>query len=179
MSNIFVNVTGNGSAWVDNPTPNNGDIITLYAYENTGASLIDITATDYQGCAIALATTNVQQFQYDSTWGDMTINVVFSHDIITVYSTGNGWATVDNPNPNHGDSVRLSCTPGSRKDKVSSIIVTDSNSNSWQLPAIEDQYFTYDSSWGDITIDVYFDLKWIFRNLWILKQREWWRKNNY
>lgn len=179
MSNIYVNITGNGQAWVDIPTPNNGDIVTLYAYENTGAFLIDITARDQYGYAVALATTNVQQFQYNSSWGDLTIDVIFSHDIITVNSIGNGLAVVDNLNPNNGDSVRLSCTPGSRKDEVVDIIVTDSNSNVWQLPPVDDQYFTYDSNWGDITIDVYFDLKWLFKNLWILKQREWWRKNTY
>lgn len=176
MSNIYVNVTGNGQAWVDNPTPNNGDVVTIYAYINTGATLIDITMQSQYGYYIAVSVAPVQQIAYDSSWGDCTIYVTFSHDIIQVNSIGNGWAVVDNPNPNNGDSVRLSCTPGSRKDEVIDIIVTDSNGNQWQLPPVDDQYFTYDSSWGDIIIDVYFDLKWLFKNLWILKGREWWRK---
>lgn len=179
MSNIYVNVTGNGTGYVDNPNPNNGDIITIYAYANSGATLLDVTMQSQYGYYIAVGITPVQQVQYDSSWGDCTIDITFSADIITVYSTGNGWATVDNPNPNHGDSVRLSCTPGSRKDEVVDIIVTDANGNSWQLPPVDDQYFTYDSSWGDITIDVYFDLKFIYKNLWLLSRRRWWTKNTY
>ena len=179
MSNIFVNVIGNGTAWVDNPTPNNGDIITLYAYENTGAALLDITAVDYQGYAIALATTNVQQFQYDASWQDMTITVTFSHDIITVNANGSGVAYVDNYNPNNGDTVTLYANPVGRKYMLFEIICSDSNGVVLWTAQTETIQFTYDSSWGDITIDCYFDLKWLYKNIWILFQRQWWRKNNY
>ena len=179
MSNIYVNVTGNGTGYVDNPTPNNGDVITIYAYADPGATLIDVTMQSQYGYYIAVWVQPVQTVAYDSSWGDCTIDITFSHDIIQINSIGNGWATVDNLNPNNGDSVRVSCTPGGRKYHVEDIIITDSNGNQYHLPAVENQYFTYDSSWGDITIDVYFDLKWLYQNLWILKQREWWRKNNY
>lgn len=179
MSNIYVHITGNGSAWVDNPNPNNGDIVTLEAYEALGGSLIDITATDSQGYAIALATTNVQQFQYQGSWGDMDIYVVFSHDIITVNANGSGTAYVNNPNPNHGDTVTLYSTPIGRKYEVYEIICMDSNGLVIWTAQNEIVQFTYDSSWGDITIDVYFDLKWIYKNLWILFQKKWWMKNNY
>lgn len=178
MSNIYVNVIGNGSAWVDNPSPSNGDIITLFAYEDSGAYLIDITARDENGYAVALATTNVQQFQYDSSWGNLTITVKFSHDIITVNSNGNGYAYVNIPNPNNGEDVTLYSVPD-RKYEVFEIICSDSNGYVLWTTQSEQYTFTYDSSWGDITIDVYFELKWIFKNLWILKQREWWRKNTY
>lgn len=179
MSNIYVNVTGNGTGWVDNPNPNNGDIITIYAYADSGATLLDVTMQSQYGYYIAVSVTPVQQISYDSSWGDCTIDITCSADIITVNSNGNGWATVDNLNPSDGESVRLSCTPSGRKYEVTDIYISDSNGNTWQLPAVEDQYFTYDANWGDITIDAYFDLKWIFKNLWILKQREWWRKNTY
>lgn len=179
MSNIYVNVTGNGTGWVDNPTPNNGDIITIYAYANTGATLIDVTMQSQYGYYIAVSVVPVQQIAYDSSWGDCTIDITCSADIITLNSNGNGWASVDNLNPDNGDSVRLSCTPGGSHYQVVDIIVTDANGNMWQLPPVDDQYFTYDSSWGDITIDVYFDLKWLYNNIWILFQRQWWRKNNY
>lgn len=180
MSNIYVNSTGNGVAYVDNPNPTTtGEVITLYAYPASGANLIDIEMVDQNGYSIAVSVIVVQTIAYDASWGDCTITVTFSADIITVNSTGNGWAVVDNLNPDNGDSVRLSCTPGSSKDEVIGITITDQNNNVYNLPAVEDQYFTYDSNWGDITIDVYFDIKFIFKNLWILKQRGWWRKNNY
>lgn len=180
MSNIIVNSTGNGSAYVDTPNPTyTGEVITIYAYPASGASLIDITMDDQNGYPIAVSVTTVQQIAYDITWGDCIINVTFSHDIITVNSNGNGWAVVDNPYPDNGDSVRLSCTPGSAQYEVTDIIITDSNSNSWHLPAVDDQYFTYDSSWGDITIDVYFDEKFIYKNLWLLFRRKWWTKSQF
>lgn len=78
MSNIFVYSTGNGSAWVDNPTPVNGDIITLYAYANSPDVLYDINATDQDGHSIALPVTPVQMFSYQGSWGDMTIYVTFT-----------------------------------------------------------------------------------------------------
>ena len=178
MSNIYVNVIGNGTAWVDNPTPNNGDIITLYAYENTGAALLDITAVDYQGYSIALTTTNVQQFQYDASWQDMTITVTFSHDIITVNYTTGGYAYVSNTTPSDGETVTLECIPNF-KYEIIDITATDENGN--VIPLIIDiqQSFVYQASWGAVTIDVTFDMKFIYKNLWLLSRRQWWRKNNY
>ena len=84
MSNIYVNVIGNGTGWVDNPTPNNGDIITIYAYLTPPASLLDIEMQSQYGYYIAVSVTPVQQSGYDSSWGDCTITITFSHNIITV-----------------------------------------------------------------------------------------------
>lgn len=78
MSNIWVTSTGNGSAYVDNPQPVDGDVITLYCTPDPGETLDDVTATDFQGYAIALATVPVQTFTYQAAWNDMYINVVFS-----------------------------------------------------------------------------------------------------
>ena len=180
MSNIYVNSTGNGVAYVDNPNPTTtGEVITLYAYPASGANLIDIEMVDQNGYSIAVSVIVVQTIAYNASWGDCTITVKFSADIITVNSTGNGWVVVDNLNPNNGDSVRLSCTPGSSQDEVVDIIVTDQNGNTWHLPPVDDQYFIYDSSWGDITIDVYFDQKFIAKNLWLLFRKQWWRKSQF
>ena len=179
MSNIFINVIGNGTAYVDNYTPNNGDIVTLYAYEYAGAALLDITAVDYQGYSIALATTNVQQFQYDASWQDMTITITFSHDIVTVHANGSGIAYVNNLNPNNGDTVTLYANPVGRKYRLIGIECYDSNFNLIWTANTETTQFIYDSSWGDITIECYFDLKWLYENLWILFQKKWWMKNNY
>lgn len=178
MSNIYVNVIGYGTAWVNNPSPNNGDIITLFAYEDAGFNLLDITAVDYQGYAIALATTNVQQFQYDVSWQDMTITVTFSHDIITVNYTAGGYAYVSNTNPSNGDTVTLECIPDF-KYEIINIIATDENGNIIPLIIDIQQTFIYDDSWGAVTIDVTFDMNFIYKNLWLLSRRQWWRKNNY
>ncbi len=78
MGFIWVNVTGNGTAYVDNPSPFDGDTITLYADAAQGEQINDITARDSQGYAIALATVPVQTFTYHSSWGDVTISVDFS-----------------------------------------------------------------------------------------------------
>ena len=78
MSNIFVNVTGNGYAYVTNPTPSDGDIVTLYATPDTGETLDDIIAIDSGGHSIALAVTQSQTFIYRAAWGDVSITVVFS-----------------------------------------------------------------------------------------------------
>ena len=179
MSNIYVNVIGNGTGYVDNPNPNNGDIITIYAYLTPPASLIDITMQSEYGYYIAVSVTPVQQIQYDSSWGDCTITITFSHDIITVNANGSGIAYVDNPNPDNGDTVTLYATPVGRKYALIGIECYDSNFNLIWTATTETTQFVYDSSWGDITIECYFDLKWLYKNLWILFQKKWWMKNNY
>ena len=78
MSNIWVNSTGNGSAYVDNPQPVGGETITLYCTPDPGETLDDVTAVDYQGYSIALATVQQQTFTYQAAWNDMTITVAFS-----------------------------------------------------------------------------------------------------
>lgn len=79
MAFIDVIVSGNGSAWVDNNTPHNNEWVTLNAYSYAGETLDDIVAVDQYGHSIALdPTLNQQQFQYDSSWGDVTITVTFS-----------------------------------------------------------------------------------------------------
>ena len=76
MAQIDILVTGNGTAYVDNPTPNIGDTVTLYCDPATGETLLDVLAWDEGGHSIALAVTPVQSF----TWNfvAMTISVVFS-----------------------------------------------------------------------------------------------------
>lgn len=177
MSNIYVNVIGNGTAYVDNPTPNNGDIVTIYAYANVGATLLDLVMDDQGGAAIAVSVVPVQQISYDASWGDCTITATFSHDTIIVNSNGPGYAYVSNPNPSDGETVTLECIPNF-KYEVTAIDAIDENGNI--IPMIVDiqQTFVYQASWGVLTIDVYFDEKFIYKNLWLLFKREWWRKNN-
>lgn len=178
MSSIYVNTIGNGSAWVDNPNPENGDIITIFAYADDGAQLLDLTMQDQNGAYIAIFVQPSQQLQYDGSWGDCTITATFSHDIITLHDNGNGYSYVSNLNPSDGETVYLTSVPD-RKYMVFEIICSDSGGTVLWTAQAEELEFIYDASWGDITIDVYFEMKWIFKNLWILSRREWWRKNNY
>ena len=79
--NIYVNVTGNGSAWVDNPTPNLGDTITLECIPNTGETLDDVQATDGNNYPVAVAVQQTQTITLSSSYdygGSITIDVTFS-----------------------------------------------------------------------------------------------------
>lgn len=174
MSNIDVVVTGNGTAYVDNPNPVNGDIITIYAYADPGAQLLDILMWDQNGYSIAIAVQQIQQIVYDDTWGDCTIYATFSHDIITVNTDGNGYAYVSNVTPADGETVTLYSTPNNHY-VVLEIICSDSNQQVLWTAQGDTVSFTYDANWGDITIDVYFDKKWLFKNLWLLKVAQDWR----
>lgn len=78
MGFIWVNVTGNGTAYVDNPSPFNLDPVTLYAYPATGETIEDITARDSHGYAIAFDKVTEQTITYHEEWGDVTISVEFS-----------------------------------------------------------------------------------------------------
>lgn len=78
MSLITVTTTGNGYAYVDVPDPYDGQTVTLYCVPDAGETLDDVTARDYQGYAIALATVQQQTFNFNAAWGFMYIDVVFS-----------------------------------------------------------------------------------------------------
>ena len=78
MSDIFVNIYGNGVAYVDNYTPSDGETITLECYEDPGEQLLDVLAWESHGYSVALATTNIQTFTYRAIWGNLTIDVYFS-----------------------------------------------------------------------------------------------------
>lgn len=69
---IYVNVTGNGTAYVDNQHPEDGEDFTLYAIPATGETLVQpdgITATDANGYSIAMEQTEEYTYTYNSGWG--------------------------------------------------------------------------------------------------------------
>ena len=69
---IYVNVTGNGTAYVDNQHPEDGEDFTLYAIPATGETLVQpdgITATDANGYSIAMEQTDEYTYTYNSGWG--------------------------------------------------------------------------------------------------------------
>lgn len=79
MAFIFVDVHGNGVAYVDNPNPIAGDPVTLYATPDPNEQLLDIMARDQGGHYIALDPSLTQQtFTYNSDWGNVVIEVYFS-----------------------------------------------------------------------------------------------------
>lgn len=78
MSEIIMDISGNGDAYVNNSYPYDGETITLTCTPAEGETLDDVTATDSHGYSIALATQEEQTFVYREIWGDMTIHVIFS-----------------------------------------------------------------------------------------------------
>lgn len=81
MSDIYVSSTGNGTAYVDNPSPNFGELFTLYAIPNAPDTLEDIEARDENGLYIAMdPDAQEQTLRYREEWGSyITINVTFSN----------------------------------------------------------------------------------------------------
>lgn len=78
MGQIYVAVTGNGSGGVSNPSPVEGDIVTVYAFPYSGETLTDLYAVDGGGHSIALAVVQEQTFEYHDYYGNITIYVEFS-----------------------------------------------------------------------------------------------------
>ena len=79
MSNLIsVNFSGNGTAYVDNPVPNNGDVVTLHADADAGDQINDIYGFNGQGYPMAFSPIPRQSWTYDESDGDITIYVEFS-----------------------------------------------------------------------------------------------------
>lgn len=79
-NHISVTVTGNGTAYVDNPSPEDGQDFTLHADPASGETLNDITARDSHGYSIAMEVATQYTYTYDETnWGNfISIYVEFS-----------------------------------------------------------------------------------------------------
>jgi hypothetical protein len=80
QNTIYINVTGNGTAYVDNYHPDNGEDFTLYAIANSPDTLDDITAQDANGYWIAMDVVPQKTYPYDeNNWGKyINIYVDFS-----------------------------------------------------------------------------------------------------
>ena len=178
MSNVYIEAYGHGSCYVDNYSPQNGDVITIYAHPDSGYELLDLYCYSEYGYSIAIGRLEEQQLTYDGSWGDITIYATFSRDIIEITDDGNGAAGVSDNNPSDGQTVILTAIP-QRHYKVSAIICYDLDGNVLWTASDKIISFIYQSSWGNINIEVYFEEIWIYKNLWILFNRQWWRKNNY
>lgn len=75
---ITVVVSGNGTAYVNNPNPVQDEWFTLYSTPYEGESLEDIVPYTQQGQVIAITPDEEVSLQYQEFWGDVTIYVTFS-----------------------------------------------------------------------------------------------------
>lgn len=183
MSSISILKTGYGQCTVSNYSPADGEEFTIYALADLHNSILDLYATEQHGYVIALYLIPEQTLTYDASWGDVVITCNFSqrHYIDLIISgEGSGHAYVSNEYPEPDEVISLTAYATDRKSELLSIEATDENGDI--IPSIITlpyQTFTFNEDWGNITITVTFDIKWLFKNLWILSRREWWRKNNY
>lgn len=152
MANIWVQYTGDGTAWVNNPTPNIGEEVTLYAIPDDGATLDDIEAWDEYGYSVALYVQEEQNFICNSN--TITIQVTFSEPKIHIYIDGNGSAYVTNEYPSVSEVVTLYIDPMAGH-KILSVIGYDENGNTVQFSNRKTQSFI----WNYQTLDIYITIR--------------------
>ena len=75
---VYITVTGNGVAYVDDYDPVNGQAITLICRPGEDYTLDNIIAEDANGHSIAVSVTQQQTIIYQSSWGALFINAIFS-----------------------------------------------------------------------------------------------------
>ena len=148
MPKIEVTYTDGGTAWVDNPNPEIGEIVTLNAVPFSGGGIDDIEAWDDQGYPIALYVQEVQTF----TWNyvSMTIHVTFTPPKINIHIDGDGAAYVSNDFPSIGDNVTLHSDPD-MGNRVKKIVGYDENGNVVTFRPIKEQEFI----WNYQSLDIY------------------------
>lgn len=155
MSKIDVVVSGNGTAWVDNYDPSDGENVTLYCNPNEGETLDDVEAWDSGGHSIAMGVVPVQTFPWSDAFVAMTILVTFSSATptpkIRINIDGDGSAYVDNEYPETGDTVTLFCDPQPRF-RIDSIIAYDENGNIVPFEKVRQQSFIWEYQFLDIYI---------------------------
>lgn len=184
MSNVYINQSGFGQCYVDNYSPSYiGEPITIYAHADLYNHIVDLTVTDQGGQSIAVSLVPDQTIYYDPMWGDITINCTFSQNYyidLILTGDGNGHTHVSNDRPVAGEVVDLFAYATDRKSELVSIVGMDSYGNDIGLITSAYQQFTFDPNWGNITIVVTIDLKWLYHNLWIIANNDkWWRKRLY
>lgn len=79
MGQIFMNINGNGYAYVSNNYPIDGERVTLTCVPDPGEILLQVFATDSWDHYIALFPDALQQsFIFRDAWNNMYIEVYFS-----------------------------------------------------------------------------------------------------
>lgn len=78
MGNVFLNPNGNGTAYVDNPNPNDGERFTIHSIPDPGETLDDIRAFDSHDYPIAIPTAQTVSMIFRASWGNLYVDIYFS-----------------------------------------------------------------------------------------------------
>lgn len=84
MGKVFLNVSGDGSAYCIPPSGEelvNGEIFTIYFTPDTGSVLEDVRAFDSHDYSVALpaVSDNMLRMNFRSTWGNLYVDIYFSN----------------------------------------------------------------------------------------------------
>ena len=78
MGQVFLNPNGNGTAYVDNPNPNDGERFTIHSIPDPGETLDDIRAFDSHDYPIAIPTAQTVSMIFRASWGNLYVDIYFS-----------------------------------------------------------------------------------------------------
>lgn len=78
---IFITTVGDGTAFVSNDSPHDGDTVTLDCIPDPRRKIESIEAVDKFDNPITLQKTDTQVFIWDDTWEEMYITVTFVNDM--------------------------------------------------------------------------------------------------
>ena len=77
MGQVFLNPNGNGTAYVDNPNPNDGERFTIHSIPDPGETLDDIRAFDSHDYPIAIPTAQTVSMIFRASWGNLYVDIYF------------------------------------------------------------------------------------------------------
>ena len=78
MGHIYLNPHGNGTAYVDNPDPSDGEQFTIYSIPDIGYELHDILAYTSYDEPVAVRVVSPLTMTFDDYWGNLYVNIYFS-----------------------------------------------------------------------------------------------------
>ena len=79
MAQVFVNPQGNGTCYVDNEAPTQGETITIYCVPYDDAELLEVQAWTSYDESIALSPQALEQtITYNSAWRNVYIDAYFT-----------------------------------------------------------------------------------------------------
>ena len=79
MANVFLNVSGDGTAWTNVVPPLvNGEEIIIYCIPNPGATLDDVRVWTSHDESVAITVSTEIHLTYNSAWNNLYVDVYFS-----------------------------------------------------------------------------------------------------
>ena len=78
MGHVYLNPQGNGYAYVDNPTPSDGEQFTIYCIPDPGETLDDVRAFDSHDYPVAIITAQQIPMTFRDSWGSLYVDIYFS-----------------------------------------------------------------------------------------------------